>query len=57
MFEAGAVTQTVVDMQQGLLIVMSISDGSSLAVLAAETVTWGWWRTRWRCWSSGLAER
>lgn len=34
-FEAGAVTQTVVDMQRGLLIVMTISGGSSIAVLAA----------------------
>ena len=34
-FQGGAVTQTVVDMQRGLLIVMSISDGSSIAVLAA----------------------
>jgi predicted regulator of Ras-like GTPase activity (Roadblock/LC7/MglB family) len=35
MFEGGTVTQTVVDMQRGLLIVMAISDGSSIAVLAA----------------------
>jgi len=35
MFEGGAVNQTVVDMERGLLIVMAISDGSSLAVLAA----------------------
>jgi uncharacterized protein len=35
MFEGGTVTQTVVEMQAGLLIVMAISDGSSLAVLAA----------------------
>jgi predicted regulator of Ras-like GTPase activity (Roadblock/LC7/MglB family) len=35
MFEGGTVTQTVVAMQRGLLIVMSIGDGSSLAVLAA----------------------
>jgi uncharacterized protein len=35
MFEGGVVTQTVVDMQRGLLIVMAISDGSSIAVLAA----------------------
>ena len=35
MFEGGAVAQTVVDMQRGLLIVMAISGGSSLAVLAA----------------------
>ena len=34
-FEGGAVTQTVVDMHRGLLIVMAISDGSSIAVLAA----------------------
>jgi predicted regulator of Ras-like GTPase activity (Roadblock/LC7/MglB family) len=34
-FEGGSVTQTVVDMQRGLLIVMAISDGSSLAVMAA----------------------
>jgi uncharacterized protein len=34
-FDGGAVTQTVVDMQRGLLIVMAISDGSSIAVLAA----------------------
>jgi predicted regulator of Ras-like GTPase activity (Roadblock/LC7/MglB family) len=33
-FEGGVVTQTVVDMQGGVLIVMAISDGSSLAVLA-----------------------
>jgi len=33
-FEGGIVNQTVVDMQRGLLIVMAISDGSSLAVLA-----------------------
>ncbi|HEX7269382.1 MAG TPA: roadblock/LC7 domain-containing protein, partial [Streptosporangiaceae bacterium] len=35
MFEGGAVTQTVVEMQRGLLIVVSIGDGSALAVLAA----------------------
>ena len=34
-FEGGIVTQTVVDMQRGLLIVMAIGDGSTLAVLAA----------------------
>jgi hypothetical protein len=33
-FEGGPVTQTVVEMEQGLLLVMTISDGSSLAVLA-----------------------
>lgn len=34
-FEGGAVTQTVVEMQGGLLIVMAVSGGSSLSVLAA----------------------
>jgi uncharacterized protein len=35
-FQGGTVGQTVVEMQRGLLIVMAISDGSSLAVLATE---------------------
>ena len=35
MFEGGTVTQTVVEMERGLLIVTAISDGSSLAVLAS----------------------
>jgi uncharacterized protein len=34
-FQGGAVTQVVVEMQKGLLIEMSISDASTLAVLAA----------------------
>ena len=34
-FEAGTVLQTVVEMEGGLLLVMAISNGSSLAVLAA----------------------
>ncbi|WP_425560047.1 roadblock/LC7 domain-containing protein [Microbispora corallina] len=34
-FEGGPVTQTVVEMQRGLLLIMSISDGSCLAVLAS----------------------
>ncbi|KAA9373109.1 roadblock/LC7 domain-containing protein [Microbispora cellulosiformans] len=34
-FEGGPVVQTVVEMQRGLLLIMSISDGSCLAVLAA----------------------
>jgi uncharacterized protein len=33
-FEAGSVTQTVVEMDAGVLVVMTISDGASLAVLA-----------------------
>jgi uncharacterized protein len=40
-FEGGAVTQTVVEMQRGLLIVMAISDGSSIAVLAAPDCDMG----------------
>ena len=41
MFEGGAVTQTVVEMQRGLLLVMAISDGSSLAVLASADCDMG----------------
>ncbi|MDP4504616.1 MULTISPECIES: roadblock/LC7 domain-containing protein [unclassified Nonomuraea] len=40
-FEAGSVTQTLVEMDRGLLLVMSISDGSSLAVLAAPDCDMG----------------
>ena len=35
-FEGGAVLQTVVEMDNGFLFLMSISDGSSFAVLAAR---------------------
>jgi hypothetical protein len=41
MFEGGMVTQTVVDMERGLLIVMAISDGSSLAVLVGDDCDMG----------------
>jgi predicted regulator of Ras-like GTPase activity (Roadblock/LC7/MglB family) len=34
-FQGGPVAQTVVEMRQGMLIVMSIGDGSTLAVLTA----------------------
>jgi predicted regulator of Ras-like GTPase activity (Roadblock/LC7/MglB family) len=37
LLDAGEVSQTVVEMQQGFLFVMSISDGSCLAVLAAPS--------------------
>ena len=40
-FEAGSVIQTVVEMQGGLLLVMAISNGSSLAVLAASDCDMG----------------
>ncbi|GAA2399243.1 roadblock/LC7 domain-containing protein [Nonomuraea africana] len=40
-FEAGGVTQTVVEMQRGLMLVMNISDGSCLAVLAAPDCDMG----------------
>jgi uncharacterized protein len=40
-FEGGMVAQTVVEMQRGLLIVTAISDGSSLAVLAASDCDMG----------------
>ena len=35
MFQGGTLTQTLVTMQRGHLVIMTISDGSSLAVLAA----------------------
>lgn len=34
-FEAGSIRETVVEMERGVLLLMSISDGSCLAVLAA----------------------
>jgi len=37
LFEAGDVNQTVVEMDRGYLFIMSVSDGSCLAVLAAAT--------------------
>jgi uncharacterized protein len=40
-FEGGLVTQTVVEMQWGLLLVMAISNGASLAVLAAADCDMG----------------
>src|SRR6185312_17571488 len=36
-FEAGGVMQTVVEMERGIVLTMAISDGSSLAVLAAPS--------------------
>jgi uncharacterized protein len=41
LFEAGLVVQTVVEMQAGVLVVMAISDGSSLAVLAMSSCDLG----------------
>ena len=40
-FGEGAVNQTVVEMRQGLLIVMSVTGGSTLAVLAAADCDMG----------------
>ena len=40
-FDAGSVIQTVVEMEGGLLLVMAISNGSSLAVLAASDCDMG----------------
>jgi uncharacterized protein len=40
-FEAGAVLQTVVEMEAGLLLTMAVSNGSSLAVLAAADCDMG----------------
>ena len=41
MFEGGEVKQTVVDMEEGLLIVMAVSDGSTLAVLVGDDCDMG----------------
>jgi predicted regulator of Ras-like GTPase activity (Roadblock/LC7/MglB family) len=40
MFDGGSVNQTVVDMERGWLIVMAVSDGSNLAVLAGDLVAY-----------------
>jgi len=40
-FEGGTVVQTVVEMQAGVLVVMAISNGASLAVLASSTCDLG----------------
>lgn len=36
-FEAGGLVQTVVEMEHGIMLIMSITDGSSLAVLASPS--------------------
>ena len=36
MFNAGAVQQTIIEMESGYLFLMSVSDGSSMGVLAAR---------------------
>jgi len=41
LFEAGVVVQTVVEMHSGLLVIMAISNGASLAVLAASVCDLG----------------
>jgi predicted regulator of Ras-like GTPase activity (Roadblock/LC7/MglB family) len=40
-FEGGAVSQTVVEMRHGLLIVMAVTGGSTLAVLAGADCDMG----------------
>jgi uncharacterized protein len=40
-FEGGAPTQALVDMQRGLMLVRVVSDGASLAVLAASACDMG----------------
>ena len=37
MFNAGAVQQTIIEMDSGYLFLMSVSDGSSMGVLAARS--------------------
>ena len=40
-FEGGIVVQTAVEMQAGVLVVMTVSNGASLAVLASSTADLG----------------
>ena len=41
LFDGGAVLQTVVEMQQGYLLLMSVGDGSHLAVLTEDSADIG----------------
>jgi uncharacterized protein len=41
LFEAGLVVQTVIEMQKGVLVIMAISSGASLAVLATSSCDLG----------------
>jgi len=41
LFEGGAVLQTIVEMEQGYLMLMSVGDGSNLAVLTQESADIG----------------
>ncbi len=41
MLDCGAVTQTLVTMREGVLVIVAISDGSSLAVLASDDCDMG----------------
>jgi predicted regulator of Ras-like GTPase activity (Roadblock/LC7/MglB family) len=41
LFEGGSVLQTVVEMEQGYLMMMSVGDGSNLAVLTQEAADIG----------------
>lgn len=49
-FEGGHVNQTVVEMERGFLFIMSVSDGSSLAVLAHPEADIGLVGYGWPCW-------
>jgi predicted regulator of Ras-like GTPase activity (Roadblock/LC7/MglB family) len=41
LFEGGAVLQTIVEMEHGYLMLMSVGDGSTLAVLTQESADIG----------------
>ena len=41
LFEGGAVLQTIIEMQHGYLLLMSVGDGSHLAVLTEDTADIG----------------
>ena len=55
LFDGGYVLQSVVEMENGYLLLMRVGDGSNLATLATRTATSARSATRWRCWSSGWA--
>ena len=41
LFDGGAVLQTIIEMQRGFLLLMSVGNGSNLAVLTTETADIG----------------
>ena len=55
LFDGGAVLQTVVEMEHGYLLLMSVGDGSHLAVLTQDSADIGQVGYEWPCWWTGSA--